>query len=188
MKKLVTTLGVVALAASAQATTVSLSGGPAGLTFENSSGAVLSSSTGTIQVGSLSGGVFTQFAAGDLTPPSFGDSGVLAGKWLGNASDNSSDATAFNGQAIWFKVSFDDGAGAVGEAFFSGTNAVFPTNANGAGDTLVYSSVNLNTFDAALSTAGTGFAAGKAVVGVVPEPSVALLGALGLLGLVRRRR
>jgi hypothetical protein len=69
----------------------------------------------------------------------------------------------------------------------SGTFTMNATDANGAAS---YFQVASNAPTAGSFNFRTGFAGGNsgAVFTLVPEPSVALLGALGLLGLVRRRR
>lgn len=196
--KLVTSLIGLALGAAsvAQATTITLGGGTAGLQWQSSTGVVLSPTNATIQVGSLVGEVFTQFAPGDLTPPTFSTTTALLGRWSGNASVNGALAVPFNGQQIWYKIDVNLGNGVTGTGFFAQTGINFPNDANGVGDALTVSSATLNVVGAA-STAGSGLFAdpdatgpllARGVIGVVPEPSVALLGALGVFGLLRRRR
>ncbi|WP_367870457.1 PEP-CTERM sorting domain-containing protein [Luteolibacter sp. Populi] len=185
MKLLASCLAVVLAIGGAHAATISLAGGAAGLSFVTSEGAaIVPGATVSLQVGRLNTttGVFTQFAPTDATPPSFGASGTITGKWLGNASDNTAAADAFNGAQIWFQVKAFGGT-----AYFTGPTALFPTNASGAGDTLTFSSVGLTQFSQEWSTAGTAINGTQAVVGV-PEPSALLLGALGMVGLLRRRR
>lgn len=178
--------GCILLSAVANASTISLSGGGTGRTFVTSQGATIVPGSGvSLQVGLLNTltGAWTQFAPLDATAPTFVASGTLAGKWSGNASDNSSAADPFNGLQIWYRVTAGGGT-----AFFTATGVNFPTNASGSGDTLTFSSANLTSFSTEWSSAGTSLTATQAIVGVVPEPSVALLGGLGLLALIRRRR
>ncbi len=197
MKLATSILGLILGAASvAQATTITLGGGTAGLQWQSSTGVVLSPTNATIQVGSLVGGIFTQFAPDDLTAPTFATSAALLGRWSGNASVNGAPAVPFNGLQIWYQIDVNLGNGITGRGLFSQTGINFPNDANGVGDTLTVSSATLNVIGEA-STAGSGLFAdpdatgpllARGVVGVVPEPSVALLGALGVFGLIRRRR
>jgi MYXO-CTERM domain-containing protein len=77
----------------------------------------------------------------------------------------------------------------------SGTNWVTPSAEPGAGTTLTYATggnpvrVALNPFGSVAGLpAGAEFATNGTTLSVIPEPSAALLGALGALGLLRRRR
>ncbi|WP_367870455.1 PEP-CTERM sorting domain-containing protein [Luteolibacter sp. Populi] len=186
MKLLVSCLAAILAIGGAKATTISLAGGVAGLMFTTSEGQTLQPMAGvSLQVGRLNTttGVFTQFAPTDATPPSFGTTGNLAGRWLGNASDNTAAADAFNGAQMWFRVGF---FGSV--SYFTGPSALFPTNASGAGDTLTFSSIGLTQFSLEWSSPGTAITNNQAIVPATPEPSALLLGVLGMVGLLRRRR
>ena len=66
------------------------------------------------------------------------------------------------------------------------TPAFFPANVTAAGSTPV--SIATGAAITPLANAGTVTLNSFALVPLVPEPSAALLGALGALGLLRRRR
>lgn len=187
MKKTLILLSSLLAVTGASATTISLAGGTAGRTFVTSLGdTIVPAANVSLQVGILNeaNGAWTQFAPLDATPPTFvGGASVLTGKWSGNASDNTATADPFNGLQIWYRVGFGENV-----SYFTATGVNFPTNASGAGDTLTFSSANLTSFSAEWSSPGTGLNATQAIVGAVPEPSALLLGAVGLLGLLRRRR
>ena len=194
--KLVASLFTLALWGISGATTVTASGGTTGAQFVTSAGSLLNAATGSILVGSMSGNIFTQFAVADVAPPVFGASGgVLDGRWSGNAADASNTTAApFNGLQIWFRVNATT-SGGNGVAFF-GSSLNFPTANAGVGDAINVAASSISTFNASLSTPGTAiftapdgtFLNGSVRVGVIPEPSAALLGAIGVLGLLRRRR
>ncbi len=193
--KLIGWLITVGLAGVAGATTITASGGTTGAQFVTTAGTLLTGTNASILVGSMSGNIFTQFALADATPPAFGTSATLLGRWLGNAADASNaTASAFNGLQIWFKVTTTANGGGVG---YFGSSLNFPTANAGVGDALNVAGSTLNTFNSTLSTVG-GTAAfqaanvtypnGFVTIATVPEPSAALLGAIGALGLLRRRR
>lgn len=184
------------LAGISGATTITASGGTTGAQFVTSAGTLLTGTNASILVGSMSGNIFTQFAIADLTPPAFGTTSTLLGRWLGNAADASNaTAAAFNGLPIWFKVTTTANGG--GHTYF-GSTSVFPTANAGVGDALNVAATTLTTFKTAVGlnqeysiayqTATVAYPNGFVTVGTVPEPSAALLGALGALGLLRRRR
>jgi len=185
------------MASAANATTITGSGGTTGAQFVTSTGVFLTPTNATVQIGTFNTttNIFTQFAVADASPISFGTTASLQGRWLGNFSDNSASATPFNGQQIWVRIAVDLGGGATGLAYF-GSTVNFPTNGGGVGDTANLPGTSLTSIDVDSSTAGTsafiapgdGFTNGRVVIGVIPEPSVALLGALGVFGLIRRRR
>lgn len=193
MKLPVGLLALVLSAGMANATTIIAGGGTVGATFVTSTGVTLTTATADFRVGTWDGTTFTQFAVTDASPIDISTvGGALAGKWANNTSDNSAAANAFtSSQAVWFEVSVDLGNGSTGRAYFSGT-PTFPNNGSGVGDSLAYNSTSLTILGAG-STAGSAAynaGTGNIVIGVtsVPEPSAALLGALGALGLLRRRR
>jgi hypothetical protein len=190
--KIASSILFAAALVSANATTIAGSGGTAGSQFVTSAGTFLTPTNAAVQVGSFIDNVFTQFAIADATPISFGTTVSLQGRWLGNFSDNQAlTAAPFNGLQVWFKITTTADGG--GEAYF-GSTSNFPTNGGGVGDSLNVLGSTLTTFrdsvhpGTAAFAAGGGFTNGSVTVGVVPEPSAALLGALGALGLLRRRR
>lgn len=193
--KLVGLLVSLGLAGISQAVVITASGGTTGAQFVTSVGTLLTSTNASIEVGSLSGNIFTQFAVADLTQPAFGAAGgVLAGRWTGNATDNNNvTASPFNSAQIWFKVTTTADGGGVG---YYGSSLNFPVANAGVGDSLSVPASSLSTVNTTLSTDGVAafqaangtFPNGFVTIGVIPEPSAALLGALGALGLLRRRR
>ncbi len=183
----------------AQATTIGVGGGTAAAQFVTSTGVILSPSNATVHVGTYIDSVFRQFAVTDSTPMTFATTGALQGRLSGNWADTSNEATAFNGAQVWFRVSVDLGGGIVGTAFFAGANpgetvpgtgTVFPNNGNGVGDSLNYDSRNLTILGEGSERGSAAYNAlsNTIVIGVIPEPSTALLGLLGTAGLLRRRR
>lgn len=196
MKSLVSTLAtLIAVSSSLSATTVTASGGTTGAQFITTLGTFLTPTNSTVSVGFFEANIFTAFALADATPISFGTTASLTGRWLGNAADTSVAANAFNGKQIWFKIETTADGGGLG--YFSG-GQLFPANGAGVGDSITIAGSTLTQTNAALSTPGTaGFVNqttnpatpnGRVTIGVVPETSTALLGALGALGLLRRRR
>jgi hypothetical protein len=187
------------LVGSSQATTIAAGGGTAAGNFFTSTGVALTGANSTVQIGSLVGDLFTRFAAADVSPMALGTTAPFLGKVTGNYSDNTAAASAFNGLVIWYRVE-SLVPGATGVAFFGApavgtsvpaTATLFPVNGNGAADTLNADTRNLTLFNATLSTAETrGWQVGdnRLIVGAIPEPSAALLGLLGVVGLIRRRR
>jgi hypothetical protein len=178
-----------ALSSIAGATTVTAGGGTGGAQFYTSAGTILTSSNSTIRVGRFVADVFTPFGLSDPTPIAISTVAALAGRWSAGYTDNSATATDFNGAQIWFQVTTTADNG--GTATFSG-GQFFPNNAGGAADATTISSVTLTTLGAG-STAGSRayeVGDGRIIIGVtaIPEPSTMLLGALGALGLLRRRR
>lgn len=199
MKLKLAILALVAAATAANATTIGSGGGTATAQFFTSTGVILSPTNATVQVGIYNGTLFTQFAAADSSPMTFSTVAATLGRLSGNWADTGTTANAFNGQAVWFRVSVDLGGGQTGLAYFSGTNpgatvpatgTLFPTNGGGVGDSLNYDARNLTILGAGSSEGSAAYNAGtnRIVIGVVPEPSTALLGLLGVAGLIRRRR
>lgn len=175
---------------SANATTITAAGGTGGAQFITSTGVLLTAANTEISVGTYSGSVFTAFSPADASPIDIStvDNPSFFGKWAGDTSDISSAANAFNGAQIWFRVIWGLGEGQETVIYLSG-GQIFPNNNNGVGDAIA---INSNT----LTILGAGSAPGSAaynsttnqiVIGV-PEPSAALLGLLGAVGLIRRRR
>ena len=176
-----TLLGLLCLVSGAGATTITLTG-PADFLVTDITGAPLSFRN--VEVGFIdASGAFVQFAPSDASQPSIGlASGALPGRFIGNASDNSSAADLFNGETI--VVNFVKGGVNV---FVSSSTGVFPNNNSGVGDTFSLSAVTLDTIED-LSTPNGVFIESDVII-IVPEPSSALLAGLALVGgLIRRRR
>jgi hypothetical protein len=204
MKFVKTLLVSLALIGAASATTISVGGGTSGALWVTSTGVTLTAANSVFKIGLWNGTTFTQFASTDTTPMAIGTA-VFAGKLTGNYSDNSAAATTFNNALIWYQVAVNLGGGATGLGYFSGpdvgiafpaVSTKFPANGAGVGDSLAAETRNLTVLGAGStdgsrgysSAAAGSFPANSIVVGVIPEPSAALLGAFGALGLLRRRR
>ena len=178
----------IALGSSASATTILADGGTLGAQFYTSGGTILTATNSSFSVGLWDGTTFTEFAPANNT---IGISTIpvatFAGRWSGSAGDTSATANAFNGQQIWFRVETTADGG--GTAYLAGS-ALFPTNGGGVGDDRPVDSRTLLQLGAGSDAGSRAYDAGdgRIIVGVVPEPSIALLGALGVLGLLRRRR
>lgn len=190
-------LSLAALAAvlisSASAATVTLTGGLNGLQFgytttlQNPTFVAFANSgqsLATISVGSFQGTVFSAFASADSTSPAFG-SGVMAGRWLGDASDNGPTADVFAGRQVWFQISTTFN-GQTYTGYFADTGTLFPVNDGGVNDDITVDSRNLDTVSP--NSTGTWIIDGSRVTLAIPEPSIALLGSIGVLALLRRRR
>jgi len=197
MKTKLLALSAILVSGLAHATTVTGSGGTTGAQFVTSTGVFLTPTNATVQVGTFNTttNLFTQFAAADASPISFGTTAALTGRWLANYADTSAAANAFNGAPIWVRIAVDLGNGFTGTAFF-GSTVLFPNNGGGVGDSVNLPGTSLTVFDEDASTVGTAafqpadgeFVNGRVTIGVIPEPSTALLGLLGVAGLIRRRR
>lgn len=200
--KLLNSLAIgLSLVGSTYATTIGAGGGTLAGNFFTSTGVQLTGLNSTVQIGSISNDIFTRFAAGDPSPMVLGSAAPFLSKVTGSYTDNTATATGFNGLVIWYRVE-SLVAGATGVTYFGapatgtsvpGTATVFPVNGFGANDTLSADTRNLTLVNTALSSNSEdsrGWQVGdnRLIVGVVPEPSVALLGLLGVVGLIRRRR
>lgn len=146
--------------------------------------------TFTLSVGSYTAGSPASFA-------SFGSAIQDTGKVNTPTGITATSPASFNSQIIHL---FIGGGANVADSLSSGKYVVLRTNANTAFPADV-SVAGSTTFNAALGSGLTAIATGSAANWVstssasdggrivfVPEPSVALLGALGIFGLVRRRR
>jgi hypothetical protein len=177
-----------ALSGSLSATTVTAGGGVDGALFFTSSGTGLTNLNSSFSAGLWNGSIFTTFAAADPSPIAISTVLALANRWSAGFTDNNNtNATPFNGQAIWFRVTTTADGGGV--AYFSSAT-VFPNANGGVGDSTTVNSTTLVNLGAGSSVGSRSYSVNdnRIIVGAVPEPSVALLGALGMLGLVRRRR
>lgn len=172
----------------ANATTITAAGGTGGAQFFTSAGTMLTNINSSFSAGLWDGTTFTVFGALDPSPIAISTNAALPGRWSGGFTDNNNTtASPFNGLAIWFRVTTTANGGGV--AYFRST-ATFPNANGGFSDSINVSSVTLTTLGTGSSVNSRAYQAsdGKIIIGVVPEPSVALLGALGALGLIRRRR
>lgn len=170
------------LCSSASATTVVLGGGTTGFQFVTSEGAVLPNTL--VTVGTFTGGTFSAFEGTGTPQIGLGAVSTFAGRWNNQIANTGAAANPFNGADIYVAIQNQGGVTYVTSSAWS-----FPTNAGGVGDSITILASEIDGYEESLSTVpwvSTG--GGQVVLGVVPEPSVALLGALGVLGLIRRRR
>ena len=191
MKLKLITLVFLGLISSLSATTVTAIGGTAGALFYTSNDTLLTggvSGNSTINAGLWDGTTFTVFAAADASPIGISANAALLGRWAGGYTDNNNvTASPFNGEAIWFRVTTTADGGGV--AYFS-SGALFPNANSGISDSISINSTALTTLGTGSSDNSRAFDSGdgRIIIGVVPEPSTALLGAFGALALLRRRR
>lgn len=185
------------LTGAAHATTISVGGGTAAALWATSTGVTLTNLNSTFAIGTYDGTTFTQFAPTDATPMAIGTVTATLGRLTGNFADTTNAATAFNGQIITYRVSVNLGGGVTGIGYLAGPevgvafpaiSTKFPVNGFGAGDSLAAETRNLTVLGAGSTDGSRVWNGTNIVVGVVPEPSTALLGLLGIAGLMRRRR
>lgn len=184
------------LIGSAGATTISVGGGTSSSLFVTNTGVALTSANASFAMGTWNGTTFNQFASIDATPMVLGTTAPFVGRLTGNFSDNTDAATAFNGQLIWLRVIVTTPQGN-GTAYFTGADTganfpaistKFPNNGFGSADSLAFETRNLTVASPGSTEGSLGYNGTNITVGIIPEPSVALLGALGVLGFLRRRR
>jgi len=183
MKLVKCALGVILLAASSQAATVIVSqgfGATQGLVVTNQGVALASF---TIAVGTYSAGTFSVFGS------AITDTGKVNAAGIGATGPSS-----FNSQIINLFV----GNGPVNDpatqyvVLRTNANTAFPADVSGTGSSTFNAALGsgltlvANTPNAQWSPTATASAGGT--INFVPEPSAALLGAIGALGLLRRRR
>lgn len=188
MKKTLTILASIAFALSASATTINLTGSPTASSFFGSDSVALDSDgTDTVTIVTYSSYNFTTGVGTGRAVFGLAEVGSVfgqAGKLKGGASVNTAAADAFNGATIYLEL-YD--AGSTGTAVISSSDSswVFPTNANGVGDTanVVIAGVSLQVYGATPVTGG------YAVTAPVPEPSTyAMFAGVLALGYVMIRR
>jgi hypothetical protein len=178
MKKLITLAAAVASLGAAKAATITVS---AGFNAANDidvtvNGAVPTNFT--VAIGSWDGTTFTQFGASAL------DTGSVNGAFTatGPAEVNNDIIFVYVGVG---PVSTD--VGGQWALFRTATNTAFPSDVS---STLASATVNMHnaTPGNVVFAAGANATFENNVVNFVPEPSAALLGAFGVVGLLRRRR
>jgi hypothetical protein len=141
----------------------------------------------SVTIGGYEGGVFTQFGT---VSNAFASGVKLGGAYGGTGPDS------LNGDRVFIRIAINTTNG-------SGFG-IFQTSTQGTATGLFAADVTSALASTTANVASTSFISLAAVGGVVqsssfgsannlnlvtvPEPSVALLGALGLFGLVRRRR
>lgn len=206
MKKLI--LSVLVALGVAEAATVNVGGvfsGTSGLGVRTSTGTVLSAGGFYIAVGSFdvvptvlpdATNLYTAVDSMNIfavltSPTAAGNTqGTITGSFVGTGGGS---ASLFNGKQIYFVVG--NGSTRANSTEFAilttATSVLFPADVTTSSTASVtFSSINNSVV---LANAGLEDANGTArdlivLAAPVPEPSVALLGALGVLGLVRRRR
>lgn len=130
-----------------------------------------------VAIGSWDGSSFTQFATG------IQDTAKVNGVFTATVPP------AVNSQVIHLFVgqgsSVDFGGNYV--LFRTNTNTAFPADVSSGSATATFSATALSGLTAVSQNNAT-LTSGTNTINFVPEPSVALLGALGVFGLIRRRR
>lgn len=106
------------------------------------------------------------------------------------SADTISNHTAGNGQWFHATIEFDFSNGFGAGATVGTTTTITKTGmtTNVVTDSFTLTSANTFYMDFSVNEAGTSTRMDNLVITTVPEPSAALLGGLGLLGLLRRRR
>lgn len=143
----------------------------------------------TVTIGGFEGGVFTQFGlVGEATATNSFAAGVKLGGAYASAGPES-----LNNDRVFVRIDIGGGKFGIFQTTGASPTGFFPSDVTAA---LQSSQANVNnTSQLVVSSFGgadlqsVGFSnANNINFVVVPEPSVALLGALGVLGLIRRRR
>ncbi len=162
---------------SAQAATVTLTAG------FGSSGIVVTSdgvnAAYTVEVGGFQGGVFTLLAA-PAVPKLAGDK--IAGGFVYTGVDTNS----LTGDQIFVRITTSGGVAILGTSaveVFPDLTQTLPSNSVTIGSS---STISVAQFSGAENVSFSN--ANTLNFVTVPEPSIALLGALGVFGLIRRRR
>ncbi len=136
----------------------------------------------TVTIGGFEGGIFTQFGSASN---SFTSGTKLGGAYAATGPDS------LNGDRVFIRI--DIGAGRFGIFQTTGTapSGFFPSDVTSA---LLSSTANVNnTGQLVIASSGgvqsVAFGSANNINFVaIPEPSTALLGLLGVAGLIRRRR
>ena len=185
--KLLTIIGITAATlAYSNAATINVTGGfGVGVLVATTTSGVTTNTASTLQVGGYSGSIFTAFVAPSI---SLNSGSKIAGSFVGTSP------TSLNGAPIFIKVSLPNTLD--GWAILSTANN-FPADVSSAlaSQSVTFSSSSPGSVAALGGTSITGASFGAPgsanklnFTMAVPEPSTALLGAIGVLGLLRRRR
>jgi hypothetical protein len=177
-------ISLLAAAGVAQSATVTLSSGFGTGIIVTADGA---NTAYSVTIGGFEGGIFTQFGT---TSNAFAAGVKLGGNYGGVGPDS------LNGDRVFIRIAFTNTSG-------SGFG-IFQTTTQGTATGLFASDVTNALSSTSASVSSTAFITLAAVGGVaqsssfgsannvnfvtVPEPSTALLGLLGIAGLIRRRR
>jgi hypothetical protein len=195
------------LAGSAQAATVVVANGLAGTNVQGISfvkdGATLATGTYFLGVGTFSGGVFTTWdglaAASSTSVALDTNTGSPPSEATGSFTTTAAAATNLDGTLIYLFVGTGNSIATSGTswAVFSVAGTNFPVASGAASQTFSFSTpASITVVAKGLAEAGfsgttstvSGSAGNFYNFNQVPEPSAALLGAIGALGLLRRRR
>ena len=136
----------------------------------------------TVTIGGFEGGVFTQFGTASNN---FTAGTKLGGDYAATGPDT------LNNDRVFIRIDIGGGRFGIFQATGTSPSGFFPSDVTSA---ILSSSANVNnTSQLVIASSGgvqgVSFGSANNINFVtVPEPSVALLGALGVLGLVRRRR
>lgn len=179
MKKLITLATAVASLGAAHAATITIAAGFNAAAATNVTVGGVAPSSFTVAVGSWDGTTFTQFGA------AITDSGTVNGQIVATGP------AEVNSDVIFVYVGIGGVSTTAGEGqwalFRTSTNTAFPADVS---NPLGSATVNLHnsTPGTVVFVAGNNATYSNNTVNFVPEPSAALLGALGVVGLLRRRR
>lgn len=179
MKKLITLAAAVASLGAAKAATITLSAGfNAAADIEVTQNGAAVPGGFTVAIGSWDGTTFTQFGG------SFTDTGSV------NGSVAATEPASVNGDVIFVYIGIgpvNATAGGQWALFRTATNTAFPADVS---STLASATVQFHnsTPGNVVLEASSNATFNANVVNFVPEPSAALLGAFGVVGLLRRRR
>jgi hypothetical protein len=183
MKLLKLSLILGALATCANAATITVSAGFGTQGFNVTTNGTTSLPSFLVAVGGYSGGVFTQFGS---VLDSAKVSGVITATSPTTLNSQIINLFVGNGTTVENSTSW---------VILSPTaNTAFPANVTQATGVTYAATLGTNQNLVASSnatwsaTTALGGGAGAGLITMIPEPSAALLGALGALGLLRRRR
>jgi hypothetical protein len=180
MKKLITLAAAVASLGAAKAATITVSPGfNAAADIEVTLNGAVTPSGFTVAIGSWDGATFTQFG-----PTITGDTGSVNGVFAATAPAEVNSDVIFVYVGIGNSVSTSGGQFAL---FRTATNTAFPSDVSSVSATQTVNFHNGTPGNVVFVTGSNAQFTGN-VVNFVPEPSAALLGALGVVGLLRRRR
>jgi hypothetical protein len=178
MKNLLAILAVSACARAVQAATITVSPGfNSSVDIEVDTNGSLSGFT--VAIGSWDGTNFTQFGSAI-----FGDTGSVNGVFAATGPAEVNSDVIFVYVGIGATVSTSGGQFAL---LRTATNTAFPSDVSSVSATQTVNFHNATPGNVVFVTGNNIYLDGN-TLRPIPEPSVALLGALGIAGLLRRRR
>jgi hypothetical protein len=135
-----------------------------------------------VTIGGFEGGIFTQFGS---TSTNFAAGVKLGGAYAGSGPES------LNGDRVFIRIDIGEGRFGIFQTTGTSPSGFFPSDVTSA---LLSSTANVNNTGQLLIAASGGvqslsFESPNSINFVaIPEPSTALLGLLGVAGLIRRRR